>query len=94
MLRFAGRGILIGFAVAVCVTCIKARQAQSPMGLARELQRTLSIVNVAAVRRRGVPQQSRVPVRTVAARPPHGLSDRLNPTDPDTGLHYARSRQV
>ena len=71
MLRLAGRGILIGFALAACVTCIKARQAQSPMGLARELQRNLSIVNIAAVRRRGMPQQSpRVPVRTVAAGRP------------------------
>jgi hypothetical protein len=67
MLRLAGRAILIGFALAACVTCIKARQAQSPMGLARDLQRNLSIVNLAAVRRRGMPQQSpRVPVRTLA----------------------------
>jgi hypothetical protein len=37
------------------------------MGLARVLQRNLSIVNLAAVRRRGMPQQSpRVPVRTLA----------------------------
>jgi hypothetical protein len=71
MLRFAARGILIGFALAACVTCIKARQAQSPMGLARDLQRHLSIVNLAAVRRRGTPHQStRVPVRTVAAGRP------------------------
>jgi hypothetical protein len=64
MLRLAGRGILIGFALAACVTCIKARQAQSPTGLVRELQRNLSMVNVAAVRRRRMPQQpSRAPVR-------------------------------
>lgn len=81
MLRLAGRGILIGFALAACVTCIKARQAQSPMGLARDLQRTLSIVNVAAVRRRGMPKQSpRVPVRTVAAGRPTAFY-RLNRTD-------------
>jgi hypothetical protein len=69
MFRLAGRGILLGVALAACVTCIKARQAQSPMGLTRELQRNLSIVNVAAVRRRrGMPQQTpRVPVRALRA---------------------------
>jgi hypothetical protein len=71
MLRLAGRGILIGFALAACVACIKARQAQSPTGLARDLQRNLSIVNVAAMRRRGMPRQStRVSVRTVATGRP------------------------
>lgn len=71
MLRLAGRGILIGFALAACVACIKARQAQSPTGLARDLQRNLSIVNVAAMRRRGIPQQSpRVQMRAVAAGRP------------------------
>ena len=58
MLRLTGQGILIGFALAACVACIKARQAQSPTGLARDLQRNLSIVNVVATRRRGGPQQS------------------------------------
>jgi hypothetical protein len=66
MLRLAGRGILIGFALAACVGCIKARQTQSPLGLARELQRTLSIVNVAAMRRGGTPRSHRVPARIVA----------------------------
>lgn len=68
MFRLAGRGILIGVALAACVTCIKARQAQSPMGLTRELQRNLSIINVAAVRRGRMPQQTpRVPVRALRA---------------------------
>ena len=68
MLRLAGRGILIGFALAACVACVKARQSQSPTGLTRDLQRHLSIVNVVAMRRRGIPKQSRrVPVSTVAA---------------------------
>ena len=71
MLRLAGRGVLIGFALAACVACIKARQAQSPTGLARDLQRNLSIVNVAAMRRRRTPQHApRVPVRAVAAGRP------------------------
>ena len=70
MLRLAGRGILIGFALAACVTCIKAHQAQSPMGLARALQRNLSIVNVAAMRRRAMPRSHRVAVRAVAAGRP------------------------
>ena len=71
MLGLVGRGILIGLALAACVASIKARQAQSPMGLARELQRNLSIVNVAAVRRRGMPQQpSRVAVRSVTVGRP------------------------
>jgi hypothetical protein len=76
MLRLAGRGILIGVALAACVACIKARQAQSPTGLTRDLQRNLSIVHVAAMRRRGTPQQSpRVPVWTVAAaRTPASLT--------------------
>jgi len=76
MLRLAGRGILIGFALAACVACIKARQAQSPTGLTRDLQRNLSIVHVAAMRRRGAPKQSpRVPVWTVATgRPPASLT--------------------
>ena len=81
MLRFAGRGILIGFAMAACVMCLKARQAQSPMGLARELQRNLSIVNIAAVRRRGMSQSPRVHVRTVAAGRPTA-----SPTDYIPGL--------
>jgi hypothetical protein len=59
MFRLAGRGILIGFALAACVTCLKARQAQSPMAIARDLQRSLSIVNIAGVRRRGMPQRAR-----------------------------------
>ena len=71
MLRLAGRGILIGFAIAACVACIKARQAQSPTGVVRDLQRSLSMVNVAAGRRRGTPKQSpRVPVRAVATGRP------------------------
>ena len=65
MLRLAGRGILIGFALAACVGCVKAPKAQSPMGLARELHRTLSIVNAAAMRR-GTPRSHRVPARIVA----------------------------
>jgi len=70
MLRLAGRGILIGFAIAACVACIKTRQSQSPTGLTRELQRNLSIVNVVAGRRRGMPQQPRVPVRAVVTSRP------------------------
>jgi hypothetical protein len=83
MLRLAGRGILIGFAMAACVMCLKARQAQSPMGLARELQRNLSIVNIAAVRRRGMPRQSPRVVRTVAAGRPT-----TSPTDLIPGMQY------
>jgi hypothetical protein len=82
MLRLAGRGILIGFAMAACVMCLKARQAQSPMGLARELQRNLSIVNIAAVRRRGMPQSPRV-ARTVAAGRPT-----TSPTSLILGMQY------
>ena len=71
MLRLAGRGILIGFALAACVACIKARQPQSPTGLTRDLQRNLSIVNVAATRRRTAPKQSpRVPAAAVASGRP------------------------
>lgn len=71
MLRLAGQGILIGFALAACLGCIKTRQAQSPMGLVRDMQRTLSIVNVAATRRRPMPQRSRrVAVRIVAVAAP------------------------
>lgn len=70
MLRFAGQGILIVFALAACVTCMKTRQAQSPMGLARELHRNLSIVNI-ATRRRAMPQRSRrVTVHIVAVAAP------------------------
>jgi len=78
MFQLAGRGILIGIALAACVTCIKARQAQSPMGLTRELQRNLSMVNVAAVRRRrGMPQQTpRIPVRSYRA-PRYGTQPSL-----------------
>ena len=71
MLGLAGRGILIGVAIAACVACLKARQAQSPTGVARELHRSLSIVNAVTGRRRGTPQQSpRMRVMTVAAGRP------------------------
>jgi hypothetical protein len=71
MLGLAGRGILIGFAIAACVACLKARQAQSPTGLARELHRNLSIVSSVTGRRRGTPKQSpRVAVRAVATGRP------------------------
>ena len=71
MLGLVGRGILIGLALAACVVSIKTRQAQSPMGLTRELQRNLSIVNVAAVRRRQMAQPpSRGPVRSIAVGRP------------------------
>ena len=72
MLRLLGRGILIGVALTACVASIKTRQAtQSPMGLARELQRSLSIVNVAAMRRRGkMPQTPPGAARSVAVGRP------------------------
>jgi len=71
MLRLAGRAILIGFALTACAACIKARQPQSPTGLTRDLQRNLSLVNVAATRRRGAPKSSpRMPARAVATGRP------------------------